>query len=180
MLNFLNSSSDRYGFLQSNFFVINLKKDADFAQTFRTERINNWVVFFDKNHLDIVDVGVDRNVILRQAVIYKKSEIFGQRLILRAGLDWLLKQPRIKFVNASFSDLSRARQNDILEYTLFKAFHKFVFQFFQSPSDARNPAANQHQAVEISAKDLWFVRTHLSALRSDSHSLIFGKHKKCY
>src|SRR5262245_17648825 len=49
--------------------------DADFAQSLGAERVDDRIVLFDEDHINLIYVGVHGDVILRQIVVYETSEV---------------------------------------------------------------------------------------------------------
>src|SRR5262245_40755924 len=49
--------------------------DADFPQAFSAERIDDRIVLFNEDHVNLTYVGVDGDVILGQIVVYEASEV---------------------------------------------------------------------------------------------------------
>src|SRR5207253_8001234 len=59
--------------------------NADFPQSFRPQRVDDLVPFLHEDHLDVVHVGVHRNVILREVVVHETSEGVVEETLLFEG-----------------------------------------------------------------------------------------------
>jgi hypothetical protein len=61
---------------------------AGLSQAFRAERIDDQIVFFDEDHVDVVDVRINRHVIIRETVVHEASEpLVHQALLLQRHAD---------------------------------------------------------------------------------------------